>query len=272
MPPRDGGGVRTSLVRRRGKWMRGLNRVLAGTLSTGLMAASGTALAHGYEDDPGNIMETPSADTVVDFGAESQFVISAQRVTGLAWTNAKVHNPGGSLQYSFTDVELSFFGGPNQNPFAIQVAAPQVVADYFVIKDLSVGVGIAFIMGKPKTTDLGVDNVNDQEFGFTGSGRVGYAFNTGDVLTIWPHVGVSGAYTKLDHKVGEAATEKHRSTALWFTADVTILARIGEGYGITFLPEVAIPLLGHTNDSQGVRLNDYTAYVVGGTFGLSVWF
>jgi hypothetical protein len=265
---------RGNLVRKRGKWMRGLNWLLAGTLASTVLFAGGTALGHGYQDDPAALMETPTPETLVTFGNENQFVLSAQRITGLAWTNARVNNPDGSKAYSFTDVELSFFQAPNQNPFSIQVASPMGVVDYFVIPNLSIGVGVSFIFGKPKRTDAAAgDNFNHQEFGFTGSGRVGYAFNLGEVLTIWPHVGVAGAYTKLDTKTDNGpATTKHRSTAMWVMLDCTILARLGEGYGVTFLPEVAIPVLGHTDDSQGNRQDEYKAYVVGGTFGFAFWF
>ena len=252
--------------------MRGLNRVLAGTLATSVMAMSGTALGHGLEGDPDNLMETPMPATAVAFGVEGQVVISALRVTGLAWTDTTIEDANGNETESFSDIELSFFGGPQQNAYSVQVAAPLAAVDYFVIPQLSVGVGVAFIFGKPKTNTVAGDRDNIQVFGFTGVGRVGYAFNVGDVVTLWPHVGMSGAYTKHDEEEGANATTKRRTLAMWANVDVTILARAGEGYGFTFVPEVAIPVLGHVDDGGGHRLSNYSAWVTGATLGLSVWF
>lgn len=258
--------------------MRVFSWFSASLLALGGIATANAGFAHGLDAPNENLMETPEPETVAMFGAAGQWVISAERLMGLVWTNSSASGPTGSQQSTFSDVEVAFFGAPLQEPLSMGVSNPGVGVDFFPVDNLSVGLKLGFGYGRPQMSydaeaGQGADTtLSSQRFGFAGSGRVGYSFNFGSVITLWPHLTVTGAYNKTDNLLNSQANTQIRNTFMWIGGDVMLLFRVGEGYGFSFLPEVNAPLVGTSKTSSGEKISSPSTWVVGGTMGLNIWF
>jgi hypothetical protein len=117
------------------------------------------------------------------FGNSGDFVISAERLFGLASTSSKIKVSGPDTKE--TVMRLNLLTNANQD--SLGFSAPRLAFDYFVGEAISLGIALGF----SSTAD------GDKNQYFIASPRVGYALMFSEMFGIWPRLGA----TYLDQKV-----------------------------------------------------------------------
>lgn len=127
--------------------------------------------------------EDQESESERTFGNSGEFVISAERLFGLAATTSKITLSGTDSKDSVT--RLNLLTNANQDPLGY--SAPRLAFDYFVADAISIGLALGF-----SSTS---DDVKNRYFAVTP--RFGYAFMFSEMFGVWPRVGA----TYLDQKL-----------------------------------------------------------------------
>jgi hypothetical protein len=166
--------------------------VVASMVALSALGVGATAAAQdtdGDRDDDGDRKEVISRDRegdvafrddAVGFGAEGQMAFSTDAALGFARTT-----------------------GDNRPASTTITILPAL--DYFVVENLSIGgyVGVEYVKaGDTRATKFSVGP------------RVGYNFEISQLLSIWPKIGFSYAYTKSKTDLGETPGGMERSVTV----------------------------------------------------------
>lgn len=112
------------------------------------------------------------------FGAEGNFVFSAERLFGFSNDKLSIDDPGNDV--TFKGFGFGWTGG-NSTPYN----APRLGLDYFISNNLSVGGSLGYASFE---IDDGDGNDTDST-GFILAPRVGYMIGISDVFGFWPRGG-----------------------------------------------------------------------------------
>jgi hypothetical protein len=144
--------------------------VLAATLGTSALLAN-PAAAQGIEN----------------IGNQGQFVIGAERITGVFLDKAKTEPEGGGESTDSTTSIALLGNGSGDGPSSV----PRLGFDYLVTDGLSVGGSFVVFSQSGETEPDGGDSVDTG--GLTSiylNPRVGYAYAFDDTFAIWPRAGI----------------------------------------------------------------------------------
>ena len=248
----------------------------------------------------------PVLAQVSTFGAEHQFALSGERLTGVYWIDASsdldgtITTPGGATASSSTNIDnsglkLAFLGNDGGVDFS---TIPRVGFDFFVVQNVSLGAAFIYLHDSDETDTGGtvtapapigtvtLDAVNTETStdSFVISPRVGYG-RSWDHIGIWARGGLT--YGHQNNEVDETTTDAQgnitrvqtttKLSLLTLSLDVQALFIPADYFGIGVGPFIEIPLTGSIDFEQnddGTMTNadgDLSALSVGLTATLVGW-
>lgn len=234
-----------------------------GSLALALLLVSGSAWA---DDDDDEDREDPWAydqakserrqqaeeeerESERSFGSSGEFAISAERLVSFARTGRVIKQDGPDQKDTVTRLNLLL----NENADVLGYSAPRLAFDVFVMDGLSIGGALGF---SSVSGDLDQRQV-------TVAPRFGYALMFGEVVGIWPRVGV----TYQDQKTAEA-----KVGILAGTVELPLVLVPAPQALITIGPSLDFTLVGKYNPTGPVERTNYAQDELGFSAGLTLFF
>jgi hypothetical protein len=206
------------------------------------------------------------------FSNGGTFVLSVERIAGLAFTSSTLTSDDGSQEVETTSTEFSL--GPDVfiyslNPFVMT----QLGFDFFVIDRLSIGAGLAYwhASGEQESTGEPADDLSDITL-FRFLPRVGYGMMFNDVIGIWARGGVGYYSFSSDGETSET------SDSGWsFGAEGLLVISPANHFAIELGPAVDIGFAGEresdpVNPASPTVTNDTSYRHFGIVVGITGWF
>jgi hypothetical protein len=235
-----------------------MNKAIAIPLAVGVTLLASTAAAQ---------------EAGTTFSNRGTFVISAERLGGLTFTNDTEDNNAGTQETQTTTTNFAL--GPNlfiysQNPFV----QPQLGFDFFVIDHLSVGAGLSFWKGSGEQEPEGEpsDDLPDITL-FRITPRVGYGMMFTPIIGLWARGGI-GYYSFSSESDNGAEGSEH---SWYFTAEGYLMISPIDHFAIEVGPTVDIGFGGEAendpaNPNQPTTNRDVSRKQYGIAIGLTGWF
>lgn len=231
-----------------------------------------------------------------DFGTAGQFVLGAERITGIAYDRVKTtteSTTGGTSvkdesTVSSTDVSLLGSGGSFYNSgIALPSSTPRLAFDAFVAPGFSIGGSFIYLRHSGKledkietgatnsSTDRDTPTVNT----FLLSPRVGYAAQLSPEFVLWPRAGITYSHYGITSKTQSTnGTSTQESSASLTDVSLEIMAVIlaAPHFFVMAGPFMEIPLGGgsstKTNGETSNIKPDLSYFSVGLSAGLGGYF
>jgi opacity protein-like surface antigen len=223
--------------------------VLAATLGTSALLAN-PAAAQGIEN----------------IGNQGQFVIGAERLTGLFFD--KIHQEEGDAEQDYSYTTISLLGNNGEAPEGSPSNTPRLGFDYLVTDGLSVGGSLFYITrsgeadGDLADGDLASSNL------FYFNPRVGYAYAFDDTFAIWPRAGIGWASGKVESGAGDTELS---ASSLQLTIEGNLVVSPFEHFAIVGGPFIDFGLSGSVEDEDGDEFDQkFTSF--GLTVGIAGYF
>lgn len=241
--------------------MKALQLSLASAILGTALLASGDAKAAGHASG---------------FGDKGQLILSADRLMPLfGYSHISIdaaNNTANSVSTSNSEISLLFAhaSGSNVNgavPLLLDVhAVPRIAADFTIINNLTLGLGLGFLFGlggnQKVTTQNGAVQTQTKVDSPTGTmiglaPRVGYILPFGEHLAFWPRLGfafysVNETQKTVTNNGNTTTTTTNEVTNTAFSLDLDPQLAIipVEHFFITVGPTLNIPIAGSLSSSQ----------------------
>jgi len=186
------------------------------------------------------------------FGWASDTVISAERVFGYARTGRRIDlaQPASDLKETVDRVHLLLNGGNDVRSFS----APRIAFDHFLTDGLSLGALVGY-------SSAGGD---EHALAFLASVRLGYAFMFGKVVGLWPRLGPTYQYFKVNGTKGYVLAGSFELPLVFVTSNHSI---------ITFGPTLDATFYGQINPAgRAIKWRPYNQDELGVSAGVSLFF
>ncbi|HMJ15164.1 MAG TPA: hypothetical protein VK524_27305 [Polyangiaceae bacterium] len=142
-----------------------------------------------------------AAQEVENIGNQGQFVIGAERITGLFFDKTHLENPDTDAESDTSTTRIGLLGSDGGDSPS---GTPRLGFDYLVTDGLSVGGALWLTTESTETEISGGDSTDDGSLTtFYINPRVGYAYAIDDTFAIWPRAGVAFATASGDTGDGE---------------------------------------------------------------------
>lgn len=167
-----------------------------------LMTLAGPALARDFREDPfayeekeeerrqqrEEEEEAEANQPTRTFSNSGDFVLSAERLVGYAYSSTLIKQPGDDLTLKVNRVHaLTNAGGDLIGSFSV----PRIAVDYFVAEGLSLGIGLGYAANSGEAKSQFI----------LASPRIGYNFMFGDYVGLWPRLGGTYQIMQVDDSV-----------------------------------------------------------------------
>ncbi len=238
--------------------------------------AASTAASTGYAQKTTVITETTTTDTPaphVAFGQAGSLAISADRLTGFGWSQYKLAPTGGGPDITLNTTQVSLLSSMvvanatlvNGIKVVNPLAMPRAGLDYFVTENLSIG-GAA--TGWYFASSGDGDTLNPRQVGFAVLPRLGYAFQLGDGIALWPRISADIAYAVIGKN-----TDPVQLKGLLFslTFGVPLVINLSKQFAMTLTPSFDFPLLGELTKQGGADVGKLLMMNAGATLGIVGW-
>jgi len=214
--------------------------------------------------------------TTSTFGKQFVFVLSAERLLGLSFTNDKEENFAGTEETKRTTTEFGFSSKPgSRNPYFL----PQLGLDFFVIDHLSVGLGLTYwhISGdekiSPPPTDGPASRQLDDTNLFRITPRVGFGMMFTNIVGLWARGGLSYYNRHSEAENGDENSENGAAVTVEGLLMLSPFNHVAFGVG----PAVDFGISGEEEDNpsdpnEPTSTADRKRNQYGLMSGLSIWF
>ena len=208
------------------------------------------------------------------FGEKGQLILSADRLVPLfGYSHQSVdagNNNNQSNSSNTSEISLLFSHAAGTSPLLLDVhAVPRIAADFTVINNLTLGLGVGFLFGlggsNKNTTQNGATTVTTKVDAPTGTmlglaPRIGYIIPFGEHVAFWPRAGFAfysaNSTTKTTNaQTNVTASDEVTNTAFSLDLDPQLVLIPTEHFFITLGPTLNIPLTGTLSDSRTVGAN-----------------
>ncbi|HEY6556397.1 MAG TPA: hypothetical protein VI072_03960 [Polyangiaceae bacterium] len=226
--------------------------VLAATLGTSALLANPAA-----------------AQEIENIGNQGQFVIGAERITGLFFDKIKVTPDGADDDQTTSVTRIALLGSDGSgSPSSI----PRLGFDYLVTDGLSVG-GSLFVLRGSAEFDNGQDSTDQgSQTAIYINPRVGYAYAFDDTFAIWPRGGI--AFTSFSGDNGDVNDSETSGNSLQLTVEGNLVISPFEHFAFLVGPFLDLGLSGSSEtESDGATAEEdqkFTSYGI--TAGIAGYF
>jgi len=216
------------------------------------------------------------------FGKDGQFIISGERLFGLAFTTYSSED--GTTHDKQSDSRTNFsllWPGLNALSFSPYVM-PHAALDFVVASGVTLGGSIGFASSTGTTTSepqngpkVERDSPSITELTF--QPRVGYALSLSDNFAFWPRIGITYYSIKIEQtstNMGVSSKTTNTLSGLGLDLEAMFVFTPIEHFGITLTPLADIPLSGSSSTERspnpgGNPPDDKEKFMaIGGMFGL----
>jgi hypothetical protein len=205
-----------------------------------------------------------AADRMNDGG---RFVVSGERLFGVAWVKETTSVGGMDQSESITSISL-LTKQAEPNPFA----APRIAFDGFVVDGLSLGGSVGY--SNFSISESGITSGDGPSYhAWLISPRIGYAYMFNDTVGLWPRLGITYVNQTVSASATVAGTNVSADSSSHFvalSAEVPLAFTPVPHTLITIAPTLDWGFSGSTGAGNGSA--DVTAIGLGLHAGLGIWF
>lgn len=205
-----------------------------------------------------------AAERISDAG---RFVVSGERLFGVAWVKETTSGGGRDQSESVTSISL-LTKQTEANPFA----APRIAFDGFVVDGLSLGGSVGY--SNFSISESGVISGDGPSYhAWLVSPRIGYAYMFNDNVGLWPRLGVTYVNQTVSASAAVAGANVSADSNSHFvalSAEVPLAFTPVPHALITIAPTLDWGFSGSTG--AGNASADVTAIGLGLHAGLGIWF
>jgi hypothetical protein len=202
-----------------------------------------------------------AAEKINDGG---RFVVSAERLFGVAWVKETASVGGMDQSDSITSISL-LTKQSEPNPFA----SPRIAFDYFVVDGLSLGGSVGYSSVSVSGNDAAAGTGGYHTWSL--SPRIGYAYMFNDVVGLWPRLGITYVNQTVNVSATAGATTTSADVGSHFvalSAEVPLAITPVPHALITIAPTLDWGFSGSAGNGNA----DVTAIGLGLHAGLGLWF
>lgn len=205
------------------------------------------------------------------FGDKGELILSADRLMPLfGYSHQSIdaaNNNNVSESGSNSEISLLFAHAGGGSPLLLDVhSVPRIAADFTVINNLTIGLGVGFLFGlggnTKRTQQNGATTVTTKTDSPTGTmiglaPRVGYIFPLGEHLAIWPRLGfafysVNTTSKQTNGNNNTVETDEVTNTAFSLDLDPQLVIIPVENFFFTVGPTLNVPITGSLSSTTTV--------------------